>query len=79
MSGPQNPLAFPVATTSHIHSEGMTLRDWFAGQALAGLCANAAYLDLLPKVSPASEKALAEVALSIADATLAARNKEPDA
>ncbi len=22
------------------HQEGMTLRDWFAGQALTGLCAN---------------------------------------
>jgi len=37
--------AFPSVLYSHERAEnwstdGMTLRDWFAGQALAGLCAN---------------------------------------
>ena len=34
-----NPAAFPLPAVSgyHFSNEGMTLRDWFAGQALAGL------------------------------------------
>ena len=39
-----NPQAFPCLDSSgyglSMHDPGMTLRDWFAGQALAGLCAN---------------------------------------
>lgn len=31
--------AFPVVARNYTN-DGMTLRDWFAGQALAGLCAN---------------------------------------
>lgn len=51
---PKNPPAFPrtaadpdwgLGTDSF---EGMSLRDWFAGQALAGLCANAEFLRNLP-------------------------------
>jgi hypothetical protein len=38
---PENPPAFPQAHGVHVKPErsGMSLRDWFAGQALAGLCA----------------------------------------
>lgn len=33
-----NPFAFPLVTPNGtIHSPGMTLRDWFAGQALTGI------------------------------------------
>lgn len=35
----ENPRAFPVANEGFVQN-GMTLRDYFAGQALAGLCAN---------------------------------------
>ena len=48
---------------------GMSLRDWFAGQALAGLCA--------AQVSP-SVVVVVEEAYQLADAMLAAR-KEPGA
>ena len=38
---PYNPPAFPSEGEGHgnprYHSPGMTLRDWFAGQALAGM------------------------------------------
>lgn len=30
--------AFPVAAGQRLYSHGMTLRDWFAGQAIAGVC-----------------------------------------
>lgn len=38
MKDPRHHPAFP--TDHHVHAEGMTLRDWFAGQALAGILAN---------------------------------------
>ena len=34
---PYNPSAFPHSTEM-IGRYGMTLRDWFAGQAMAGIC-----------------------------------------
>lgn len=30
--------AFPVTAGQQVYSHGMTLRDWFAGQAIAGVC-----------------------------------------
>ena len=39
MSEPYNPPAFPSPETDKTYFEpGMSLRDWFAGQALAGIC-----------------------------------------
>lgn len=38
MNKTPNPPAFPVVGTSR-HHDGMTLRDWFAGQALTGFIA----------------------------------------
>jgi hypothetical protein len=75
----ENPPAFPVAPILpdvREGSDGMTLRDWFAGQALAGLCANSAYLDLLPQTGRDSAVVLSEVAVNIADAMLATRQQE---
>lgn len=39
MTDPNNPPAFPIAVPSEFQwaDSGMTLRDWFAGQALAVL------------------------------------------
>ena len=57
--------AFPMSCTRDGYMpnvpEGMSLRDWFAGQALAGLLANV------------SNQVDARVAYAIADAMLAAR------
>lgn len=36
-----NPYAFPNSTMEGFTQDGMTLRDWFAGQALVGLLSNA--------------------------------------
>lgn len=46
--------------------EGMSLRDWFAGQAMAGLSAN-------PELTDRNYAEMAEYAYSQADALLAAR------
>jgi len=66
---PENPWTFPALTDAAIAgAEGMTLRDYFAGQALAGLLANSS--------SPGWEWAtLAQGCFFAADAMLAARAK----
>jgi len=61
-----NPLAFPSSGRQHNDYKGMTLRDWFAGQALAGLLAPG-------KIAGTAE--FARAAYSYADAMLAARAK----
>ena len=59
--------AFPLATTSEtIDYHGMSLRDWFAGQALAGLCAHT-------ETGGHTPKRQAELAYECADAMLARR------
>jgi hypothetical protein len=66
--GPAFPPAY-AATLPRNFPQGMSLRDWFAGQALAGLCANRDYVD-------ESYPSIAEYAYHHADAMLKARNKE---
>jgi len=64
--------AFPCNSPDGIESyKGMSLRDYFAGQALAGLCANT-------NSNPDSKNALAfaKDAFALADAMLAEREKE---
>ena len=65
----------PIYGPKNLH--GMSLRDWFAGQALQGWMAG--YEDDTPH--PASddcEKSVAELSYKMADAMIAARNgKEP--
>ena len=55
----------------HITSEGMTLRDYFAGQALAGMAVN--YQEL---VSGLAKHKLAEDCYAVADAMIAKRRGE---
>lgn len=58
---------------SHVYSSGgMTLRDWFAGKALAGFAHNTA----TPKDLAWFRKYAPEHCFEIADAMLAARNRE---
>lgn len=64
MSAPENPFAFACVTEQHLQ-EGMTLRDYFAGQALAGMLA-----DYQCNPQPAEA---AQVAYGYADAMLADR------
>lgn len=69
MNPTENPPAFPSGLenggTSRV--QGMSLRDWFAGQALSGL--------IVTTVSGVKFVDLASDAYNIADAMLTERNK----
>jgi hypothetical protein len=69
--------AFPLQDWDEcIHSRrtetGMTLRDWFAGQALAGFAANPRMID---SRSPATLEIVSEWSFEAADAMLKARRE----
>jgi hypothetical protein len=69
--------AFPIPSKQHVHWEGMSLRDWFAGMALQGLAVmHAAILteENSPELPPA--EATAKAAYEIADAMLTRRNQQ---
>lgn len=80
MSAPINDggLAFPYRETENTgqyqNHYGMTLRDYFAGQALAGICAPL-YDDESPTIWKHRE--FAKGAYMFADAMLAAREAKP--
>lgn len=69
MSGDKSPSAFPWSSREMIGETGMTLRDYFAGQALAGWLASFGPDDA---VKPAG---CAEFAYEVADAMLEARKQ----
>lgn len=83
MSAPENPPAFPQHVVPAYRQVpeiwGMSLRDWFAGQALSGQLAFSPS-DAFEKVH--FEKDVAELCYRFADAMLAARqpsNQEGEA
>lgn len=61
--------AFPVGCSDQ---EGMRLRDWFAGQALVGLCGN---ITALVGGGARAEKEWAEQSYRLADAMMEVRGK----
>jgi hypothetical protein len=65
--------AFPTVAGQTVYSNGMSLRDWFAGQALAGICA---YSGEGSKLIDTNPKAIAKTAYIWADAMIAARGAE---
>lgn len=67
----ENPPAFPQAHGIHQKAErqGMTLRDWFAGQALCGLLASEVH-------SVLDEPSAALMAYQQADAMLIERERQ---
>lgn len=68
--------AFPIATRNNGSHPGMSLRDWFAGQALTGLLSDPTN-EIQEEESHGQYYAISAVsAYMIADAMLAAR-KEP--
>ena len=68
--------AFPFSpndhSTSHMATNGMSLRDWFAGQALVALLSNP---NATVDDGIAAEKAFSDAAYKMADALLAARGQ----
>lgn len=79
MSAPtavENPPAFPAGIPigqQQLHG-GMSLRDWFAGQALAGLMANG-NMPFAPDYAECEPRQIAEASFEIADAMLRERVK----
>jgi hypothetical protein len=67
--------AFPMSASAYSggHS-GMSLRDWLAGQALAGILA----LGNVAAVTAQHEASITEAAYGYADAMLAERKRNPD-
>lgn len=64
--------AFPCTDAKGFVSHGMSLRDYFAGQALAGIMANAKLVGVLAE----SKQDPASCAYEMADYMLAERQKE---
>lgn len=75
--------AFPFSTTTKSMNgddvtsayAGMTLRDWFAGQAMAAIMTR--YYKLWDEGTETSDDDMAKEAYSSADAMLAARKVDP--
>jgi len=61
-----NQSAFPISGSQYRHTEGMTLRDYFAAKAMTGLLT-------AEIVGEYSNEHVAEIAYRIADAMLKAR------
>lgn len=78
MSQPENPSAFPACSEAILNGTmGMTLRDWFASQAIGAVirqCAGDAAFGY-PEGVESMEQLFAGKAFDIADAMLAERAK----
>ncbi len=77
---PENPPAFPRAESGPFDAvqDGMTLRDWVAGQALASVMSSVVNLDSVTvEDRTVIFKALARYMYEVADAMLAERSARP--
>lgn len=63
--------AFPIEMTGTPYAPGMTLRDWFAGQALIGLLSNPNH-----QVGTVTFERIGQDAYKFAYAMIAARDEE---
>jgi hypothetical protein len=64
--------AFPTPSGAGAHWTGMSIRDWFAGQALGGICTP--LMSVEPETLDASK--IASLALAIGDAMVDECDKE---
>lgn len=63
------------------HTEGMSLRDWFAGQALAGLLASSHQQNLIAAGAQSYQQTIDDCAVEsyqFADAVIARKNPKTD-
>jgi hypothetical protein len=81
--GPFHPIITTPGVTLLEHT-GISLRDWFAGQAMLGMqarMANSSYADSVRSGAAASKidvcDAIAQCAYELADSMLAARKEKP--
>ena len=58
------------------HAPGMTLRDWFAGQALSGILASPLLVDDIPEDAPLGP-VVTKAAYEYADGMIKAREAQP--
>ena len=72
---PQSDLSNYGIGPSDVGNGGMSLRDWFAGQALAGMCGHPQGLS---QIRPGDLMADARLAYRFADAMLAVRESPND-
>lgn len=75
---PDNPHAFPVATIDGYTQDGMSLRDYFAGQALAGILSSREGALAIMHDRPEGMDPIPAIAIACgayADALLAEREK----
>ena len=68
-----NPQAFPISGSQYQHTKGMTLRDYFAAQALTGAQIWDAVINGKNAQFSAGTEKLAEVAYAVADEMMKAR------
>jgi hypothetical protein len=76
MSKPENPPAFPQSLSPEGPFGGMSLRDWFAGQALGAIVRSTSagqHMPLMLAGETSIEPAMARNAYALADAMLAER------
>ena len=66
------PIEFYESGETKRRASGMTLRDWFAGQALAGILANSDFI----RATKESGMSMSENAYAYADAMLKAREEQ---
>lgn len=72
----ETPSAFPIPNDRYSHTPGMTLRDWYKGQALVGILANPVSFGPIMQGDP---NVIAAACCTFADALLAARQKGGEA
>ena len=63
--------AFPVADGAAVYATGLTKREYFAGLAMQGYCAN-------PEMRHTSIEAIGKYSVQQADALLSALNKDAE-
>lgn len=74
-----NPPAFPLVSDIIGHCKGMTLRDWFAGQALGAIITATSNGQHYPaREGQSLIEGMAQDAYELADTMLAERAKESD-